>query len=319
MLLPSISHSVEVPPMLKTILALALVFAVIAAPVIGFANSGGAPSGYTGSPLYQNGDTCTKCHVGTVNSGPGTVAIMTPSMTYAPGSIIPIDVALTGTLKNATKNGYQIMAAENGKTFAAPGWTIVDPAVTRQIAGHVMQTRAGTAQRAWKHYLRTPTAASGLRLWAAGNDGDGNNRNTGDLTYTTNMNLTAGRVPLSLDGAQLPQVGTKVQWNLDVASDANKPYVIGASFNNWGIPAGNNRKIPLAVDNLLVGTVQLAFPFFQGYQGILDASGKARATFNIPNFAALTGLTVHHAFVVVDAGQPNSIGTISNPYPLTIL
>ena len=304
--------------MIKTLLALFLIAAVILVPIVGFANSDGAPSGYTGSPLYQNGDTCTKCHLGTVNAGPGGVVIQTPTQTYVPGSIIPIDVALTGSLQNATKNGYQVMAAENGKTFAAPGWSIVDTTVTREKAGHLMQTKAGTAQRAWKHYLKTPATATGFRIWAAGNDGNGNNRQTGDFTYMTNVAMTAGRVPLSLDGSALPQVGAKILWNLDSPTDANKPYVMAASFNNWGIPAGNNRTIPLAVDDLLVGSIRLAFPFFQRYQGILDATGKAQASFAIPNVPLLTGLTIHHAFFVIDATQPNSIGTISNGFPATI-
>lgn len=305
--------------MLRTLVACFVSIAVVAIPIVGMANIGGAPSGHTGSPLYESGDTCNKCHMGPRNAGPGGIQIQTPTTTYVPGSLIPIDVALKGVIQNPDSNGYQIMAAENGRSFAAPGWTLVDSQASRQIAGHVMQAGLGIDRTMWKHYFRTPTSTAGVTMWAAGNDANGNGTPMGDLTYTTAIALVAGRVPLSLDGATLPSPGKRITWNLDVPSDARKPYVMAVSLSNAGIRAGNNRTIPLFIDDLFAGSVNGAFPFFVNYRGVLDQSGRAAATFAVPNFKFLSGITLHHAFVVIDAAQPNGIGTISNGYPLVIL
>ncbi len=287
-------------------------------PILAIGNSGGAPSGYTGSPLYRSGDTCTRCHIGTANTGPGSVRIDVPDATYAPGSIIPVRVTLDGPLQNPTANGYQIVAVEDGKTFAAPGWTLTDPVTTRMIAGHLMQTQTGKAQTSWHQYFKTPPTATGFTMWAAGNDADGRLTNINDHTYTTSRAMTAGSVPLSINGATLPQRGASVTLDLDAPGDAGKVYVLAASFGTAGIPAGRQRVIPLTLDPLMIATARGLLPMFRGYQGALDASGKATATLVIPNFAALTGVTLHHAFVVVDPAQPLGIGTISNPLPILL-
>ena len=304
--------------MRKAPVVLAVLASLTAIPVLAIGNSGGAPSGYTGSPVYRNGDTCTRCHLGTVNSGPASIKIEVPSATYAPGSIIPVTVMFSGTLQNPTKNGYQIVAVENGKTFAAPGWTLSDPVNTRTIAGHLMQTTAGTALKSWQQYFKTPTTATGFTMWAAGNDGDGGRTNLNDDTYTTSVVMNAGSVPLSIDGAALPRIGATVTLNLDSAADPGRPYLMAASLGNAGIPAGQNRRIPLSIDPLLLATVNSQFPFFQRYQGTLDTAGKATAAFVVPNLRFLAGVTLHHAFFVLDPSRPFSIGTISNPLPITL-
>ena len=57
---------------------------------------------------------------------------------------------------------------------------------------------------------------------------------------------------------------------------------------------------------------------FQGYLGTLDAGGRARAQLVTPALASLAGVTVHHAFVVLDGSSPGGVGLVSNPLPMFI-
>jgi hypothetical protein len=93
---------------------------------------------------------------------------------------------------------------------------------------------------------------------------------------------------------------------------------MAASFGNSGISIGG-RKVPLALDTLLILTVQNLLPgIFRNYQGTLGSGGTASASLLIPSGPALKGVTLHHAFVVIDPSKPNGLGTISNGLPVTL-
>jgi hypothetical protein len=116
----------------------------------------------------------------------------------------------------------------------------------------------------------------------------------------------------------LPSIGASVPLVLNAPGDGGKAYVMAASLGASGIKVGS-RTIPLSLDALLILTVQNLVPsIFQGYQGVLSASGTASAKLNVPTITALRGLTLHHAFVVVDPSQPNGLGTISNGLGITV-
>jgi hypothetical protein len=297
----------------------ALAAVVLAVPMTTVASSGGAVSGHTGAPAV-NGRTCTACHASQLNGGPGTLSIITPVTTFVPGSVIPLEVRLGGTIQNPNKNGYQ-MAAYTGNTWdtiVSGGWVSPDLTESRIISEHIGHAAGGNQQTAWKMYFRTPTTLQvPFTLYCAGNDANGNGRNdSGDLVYATSKKMTPGPVPLSL--RSVPSPGTGVQLDLDAPGDGNRAYVLAASFGNRGISLGG-RTVPLDADALLVVTVQnLAPGVFQGYQGVLDAGGRAAATLAVPALTALKGITVHHAFVVLDASGPGGIGTISNGLPVAI-
>ena len=63
---------------------------------------------------------------------------------------------------------------------------------------------------------------------------------------------------------------------------------------------------------------QVRRSIFDNLYRLLNNTGRASATLAVPNAASLKGVTLHHAFVVIDLGQPNAIGTVSNGLPVTI-
>jgi len=304
---------------MKRMLPLTLLTGLLAmflVPSLAVAYRTGPPAGHTGAPQV-GGRTCVLCHIGGgPNTGPGKVTIVAPGTTYAPGSVIPVTVSLGGTLQNVNRNGYQMAAYTTGNNSALAGWT-PDSAHSQVLQDHVEHILAGTTRTSWISYFKTPAApVSAFTLYAASNDANDNNFPTGDRIYTTNLPLTAGTVNLSM--RSVPFTGTNVALDLNAPGDANKAYVLAASFSNLGIPIGS-RVIPLFPDSLFVLTVTNAIPtVFQNYTGILDGSGRATATLVLLPFPALKGVILHHAFLVIDPTKPFSIGTISNGLPVVI-
>jgi hypothetical protein len=275
------------------------------------ARPGGAPAGYSGAPADSNRD-CTTCHSGTNNSGPGGVAIAAPS-TYAPGSVVPVSVSLSN-LQSPNGNGFQ-MAAFDASNKILGGFTATD-SHTAISSNRVNQTSAGNKSSSWFVYLTTPSTPTNFTLYTAGLDGNGTGGTSGDRTYTTSHPMAAGTVNLSMTA--LPQTGSVLPFALDAPGDGGKPYALAASFGNTGLKIGG-RTIPLSLDTMLLLTVQNLLPgIFQKYQGTLSAGGTASASLVIPATAALKGVTLHHAFVVIDPAKPAGIGTISNGLAVTL-
>jgi hypothetical protein len=289
-------------PVLLTV-AVAVTF-LAAASFLAHGFTGGAPTGRTGAPAVSGAD-CTSCHDGTTNSGPGSVVISAPS-TYAPGSVVPVTVSLTN-MQNANKNGFQ-SAAYNGTTLLS-GWTSMG-ADTNVTGNHVNQTTAGSTSSSWKVYLTTPSTPTTFSIYTAGLDANDGNGSSNDRTYTTSKELTPGTVNLSMTA--VPQIGTVIPLALDSPADAGKAYHMAASFGNAGINYGG-KTIPLTEDPLYMLTFSNAAPqMFQNYVGYLNGSGKATASLAVPNSSSLIGVTVYHAFLVIDGSQPYHLGTISN-------
>jgi len=304
--------------MLRTLPLMLLtgLLAMFLVPMAAVAYRSGPPAGHTGAPQV-GGRNCTLCHIGGgPNNGPGQVRISAPGTTYAPGSVIPVTVALGGTLQNTNRNGYQMAAYAPGNNSPLAGWT-PDPAHSQIVQDHVEHTLNGSSRSSWIAYFRTPSApVSAFTLYAAGNDANDNGFSSGDRIYTTNLPFTAGTVNLSM--RSIPATGTNVTFDLDAPGDAKKAYVMAASLSNLGIPIGG-RKIPLFPDTLFGITVSNLIPsVFQNYTGILDASGRAKATLVLFPIPALKGMVLHHAFMVIDPPKPFSIGTISNGLPVVI-
>ena len=290
---------------------LALVGLLVLLSYAAVARPGGTPAGYTGAPADSNRN-CTSCHSGTNNSGPGAVKIAAPS-TYAPGSVVPVTVSLSN-LQSPNGNGFQ-MAAFNASNQILSGWTSAD-GNTSVSSNRVNQTRNGNKSSAWFVYLTTPSTPTAFTVYTAGLDGDGTGGTSRDRGYTTSHPMSAGTVNLSMTA--LPQTGTTLPFALDAPGDGGKTYVMAASFGNTGISIGG-RTVPLSFDTLLLLTVQNVLPgIFQRYQGTLSAGGTASASLLIPAGPGLKGVTLHHAFVVIDPAKPAGIGTISNGLAVTL-
>jgi hypothetical protein len=207
------------------------------------------------------------------------------------------------------------MAAFNGSNQILSGWTSTD-GHTSVSSNRVNQTRAGNQSSSWFVYLKTPSTPTKFTLYTAGLDGNGNGGTSGDRTYTTSHPMSAGTVNLSMTA--FPQTGSLLPFALNAPGDGGKPYAMATSFGNTGIKIGG-RTIPLSFDTLLLLTVQNLVPgIFQKYQGTLSAGGTASASLLIPAMAALKGITLHHAFLVIDPSKPSGIGTVSNGLAVTL-
>jgi hypothetical protein len=299
----------------KSLLATAV---LLSASAFALGNLGGPTSGNSGDPVFNR--TCRNCHGGSpLNQAPVKLEIVAGGTTFVPGSVLPVTVRFQGTLQSP-RNGFQA-SAWKGKPSSfgdlLSGWALPFPATTRSISGHhVTHDKSGSLQSAWTVYFATPVTSTAFTVFAAGNDTDNNGKNTGDRVYTAKLAMQPGAVPLSM--AALPQTGATVPLDLDAPGLGGRSYALGASLGDRGLSLGG-RAVPLAVDALLFVSVGgLAPGVFRDYVGILDKQGRARAQLVIPSAAALAGVTVHHAFVVLDASKPGGVGLVSNPLPVTV-
>lgn len=300
---------------LKSLLVAAV---LLLAPALALANLGGPTSGNSGDPVFNR--SCRNCHAGSpLNQPPVRLEIVTPSTRFVAGSVLPVSVTLRGALQSP-RNGFQASAWQGTPSSLADllsGWTAPDPNATRSISGHhVTHSAGGNLQSSWTVYFTTPTSATSFTIFAAGNDTNDDGKSTGDRVYTTQQGLVPGAVPLSL-GA-LPRIGTSVPFDLDAPGSGGKTYALGASLGDAGLVLGG-KAVPLALDALLLVAVgNLAPQVFRDYVGVLNSQGRARAQLVIPALSSLAGVTVHHAFVVLDSSLPGGVQLVSNPLPVLI-
>jgi len=111
--------------------------------------------------------------------------------------------------------------------------------------------------------------------------------------------------------------GTTIKVRLRSAPDANRPYVVGAALGrDRGIATARGR-IPLDPDPLLGASLSGIAPF-RGFQGALDANGRADAFIDVPSVSALEGLRIFVGYVTLDPAQPGGLATISGSIPVFV-
>ncbi len=120
-------------------------------------------------------------------------------------------------------------------------------------------------------------------------------------------------VPVGVGGAQRLYVDGG-------ASEAGMAYVIGGSAAGTtpGIPV-QSFTVPLNLDAYLLLTLNApSLPPLSGFAGILDGTGRGGGAFTAPPsaFAALAGITIHHAAVVLG---PSGIRAVSRALPLRFI
>ncbi|MCA8955594.1 MAG: hypothetical protein KDC87_05940 [Planctomycetes bacterium] len=113
----------------------------------------------------------------------------------------------------------------------------------------------------------------------------------------------------------------KQQLSLDsgTANATRLYWTFGSLTGTWPQTVLGTASIPLVIDpytNLALALTNT--PVFANFRGVLDASGKASASFNIPNGtpASAAGLTLYHAYLVYDAS--NNYYDVSNAAPLVL-
>lgn len=246
---------------------------VVTLVTVAYANFDRPDAGNTGAP----GDlgTCVRCHLGTLNGGPGRVRIEGVPDQYEPGETITLTVRVQH--EGRRRWGFQLTALDannRGVGTLAPG----DPAFTavyngpgnlssRQYAAH---RTAGTfeGQRdeaSWTVLWTAPDADRGLvTFYATGNAANGNNLNTGDSIYSTSATsgtatpavvapkYKKGKILLQANGSNLIAGAT-----LEVSRDAQEPEIFPLALNKAGskwVVKKKARSTPgeLRVDDLLL-------------------------------------------------------------------
>ncbi|MCU0246862.1 MAG: Reeler domain-containing protein [Bryobacter sp.] len=211
----------------------------LAAPAM--AVSTGAPAARTGAPP---GTTCTACHAGTANSGPGSLRVEFPSgSSYTPGSTYRLRVTLSDPA--ATRWGFQVTARAGAENTTLSGtFVLANATTTRFSAGapageYVTHTAAGTAQgttgsNSWEVDWTAPAAGAGtVTFFAAGNAANNAGGNTGDSIYTTSLQITeASDTPVTGKKNILPQLVYGGGWYsaLYFSNTTNAAVQVGVSF-----------------------------------------------------------------------------------------
>lgn len=199
-------------------------------------------------------------------------------------------------------------------------------------------------------YSYDPTR--GLELQLAGNESFGSNPNMqqvtnisgplqfgsgddscqgllGDGEFVTRPFFTGGSLSAIVKGHigalqgtpdAIPATGGTHTMSVDAgAANAGKLYLVAgtASGTRPGFAFGG-MLVPLTADFWFNGSLAAAnTAFYSNTFGLLDGQGKATAQLNFPNFPAFAGLSLHHAFVVVDlaTGLPTMV---SEPKPVLV-
>lgn len=240
----------------KNIVAAKVSAVAIAVPLVLFAYIGGPDPRLTGAP----GDdplACTSCHMGTaVNGGAGKVEIFFPGgMTYVPGQKQQLTVTVTDVAPNNRVYGFQATArlASNLSAGQAGVFSnininstqiLCDDGSPKGASGcranfqvEFIEHRSANSTNTFTFEWTPPaTDVGNVRIYVAGNAGNGNVQNTGDHIYTANYTLTP-----SAGGGTRPAIssgGVADAFNFSAGIGPNAfTVIVGTNLAN----AGTNR------------------------------------------------------------------------------
>lgn len=154
-------------------------------------NIGANYSGITGTTCNTSG-----CHVGALNSGPGGVAITTnvPGTGYIPGTEYSITITVDAGGANGNVFGFACSAAKDGSTTPTGGFSAADGTTLAKSGGAYMvhNTAAAGSGASDTHTFTVnwtaPASGTGdVKIFAAGNSGNGNGQNSGDQIYNSTL------------------------------------------------------------------------------------------------------------------------------------
>lgn len=178
-----------------------LLFIAIALLLMGSAQralaiSTGAPEGSSGAPREG---TCTQCHGGTANSGPGRLRIDAGSGLYAPGEKVHVRVVIEDP--SAKRWGFQLTARLESNPDASAGKLETAGTDTQVISSGLLQwithtargTRLGsTSSVTFEFDWTAPDSAAGpVVFYAAANAANGNGNSDGDRIYASTLRVAA--------------------------------------------------------------------------------------------------------------------------------
>ena len=152
--------------------------------------SNGSPGGKTNSPM--DGQNCTSCHSGTINSGIGTATITTtiPTSGYSIDSTYTI--TLTGVKAGCSKFGFELTAESgNDKT----GNLIITDNTTKFINSnnavtHKLSGTSGSSTKSWSMDWTAAANSNGnTTFYAALIFTNANGNNNMDNVFTTSLSV----------------------------------------------------------------------------------------------------------------------------------
>ncbi|MEE2699765.1 MAG: choice-of-anchor V domain-containing protein [Bacteroidota bacterium] len=166
-----------------------IIICLFLAPDI-FSTIGGSPGAKTGSPM--DGNNCTVCHSGTVNSGLGALSVATniPMQGYTPGQTYQITVNIVQSAIN--RFGFEITCEEgNFGSQKVGAFGILDASTTKLINNNTAITHTqggvfGSGSRSWSVNWTAPTTSvsGGIVFYVSAMSANGNGNNNGDEVYT---------------------------------------------------------------------------------------------------------------------------------------
>ena len=172
------------------LIPIAIALAIFFYPTTSNSNGTGSPGGKTNSPI--DGQNCTACHSGTINSGIGNASITTniPSWGYIPGQTYTI--TLTGVKTNCTKFGFELTAEDafNSKTgtfFITNGMTQYAANTNNTAVTHTNTGTSGNTTMSWSIDWTPDQASFSTTFYASLLFANNNGNNLGDNVFTNSL------------------------------------------------------------------------------------------------------------------------------------
>jgi hypothetical protein len=139
------------------------------------------------------------------------------------------------------------------------------------------------------------------------------------LGTTFVQNVLVGGVDAAIAHQGVPKIGTNRNLELCSPLDAGHAYLAGAALSSTGIPTCNG-VVPLALDPLLLFSIDPTNPVFLNFAGTLDAGGMSQApSLALPNLPGIVGASFVVSYIVVDPSSPCIVRRIAAPLVVTIV
>ncbi len=125
------------------------------------------------------------------------------------------------------------------------------------------------------------------------------------------------RRAVRLEGGDAPAPGAPVGFALHARAYAGKLAITGTSLGLGPLLWGPHL-LRLDADALLAATLGATSPILSGYVAVLDGGGNASPALTVPPLAALRGIALHTASVVLDTRAPGGVAGTSNTWSLRV-
>jgi uncharacterized protein (TIGR03437 family) len=166
-----------------------VIFLTLFAPLLVYAFSSSPPLAVTGGFGERN---CTECHVGTLNSGPGSVTITAPG-TYSSGQTYQITVRVEDS--NRIRWGFELAARDQQGQQAGSLESTDSSTRVRTFSNGVQYVSHQDAPIAAQgsdfgfNWTAPNTSAGPVMMHVAGNAANGNTTTSGDRIYTSSITI----------------------------------------------------------------------------------------------------------------------------------